>query len=247
MTAKPFMLRRGPIAVAFLLFFLIPSGSTSGGETDATAIADEDQLRIAREIQNVCFANYPPDLIEAMSGHEGSVPEEVRMDPARRQKFFRTEEIVMKGLFYPSLLDDLLPALTAVVRPGMTFLDLGSGDGRVVFMAAHLGADATGIEYDRTLHRIARSARRNLTDHIEPGRARLLRGDFFKLDFSSYDVLFYFGKGSFSEDRLLEKIRTEIRDDAFFLFSFPPGILPEMTPIGIYGPVSVYRFDEGSR
>jgi SAM-dependent methyltransferase len=130
-----------------------------------------------------------------------------------------------------------------VVRPGTRFLDLGSGDGRVVFMAAHLGAHATGIEYERRLHRIARAARRQLTEYLETGRTRFVRGDFFDHDFSGYDVLFYFGRGSFGEDRLLGKIRTELRSDAILLFSYPPGDLPGMTRIAIHGQVSVYRID----
>ncbi len=231
------------IAPLFLFILSLHSSYSRSGEADTTPLADEHLLRVAHDIQNVCFAQYPPDLIEDMSGHEGPVPEEMRADPVRRQKFLRTEGIVRKGLFYPSLLDDLLPALTAVIRPGTTFLDLGSGDGRVVFMAAHLGADATGIEYDRTLHRIARAGRRELTDHFERGRAHLVRGDFFDHDFARYDVLFYFGRGSFGEDRLLEKIRTEIRADAVLLFSYPPGDLPGMSPIGIHGPVTMYRID----
>ena len=234
------------IGLLFLFIFSLHSSNPRGGEADATSLVDEELLRVARDIQNVCFAQYPPDLIKDMSGHEGPVEEELRADPARRQKFLRTEEIVKKGLFYPSLLDDLLPALTAVVRPGTTFLDLGSGDGRVVFMAAHLGADATGIEYNRALHRIARAARSELTNDLEPGSSRLVRGDFFDQDFSRYDVLFYFGRGSFGEDRLLEKIRTEIRPDAIFLFSYPPKDLPGMTPISIHEPVTVYMVDPGT-
>ncbi len=241
-------LRRHRAMIAPLCLFILSLHSidSRGGEADTTPPEDEHQLPVAHDNQTVCFAQYPPDLIKDMSGHEGPVPEEIRADPVRRQKFLRTEEIVGKGLFYPSLLDHLLPALTAVIRPGTTFLDLGSGDGRVVFMAAHLGADATGIEYDRMLHRIARAGRRELTDYVERGRTHLVRGDFFDHDFARYDVLFYFGRGSFGEDRLLEKIRTEIRAEAFLLFSYPPTDLPGMTPIGIHGPVTMYRVDTGT-
>jgi SAM-dependent methyltransferase len=196
-----------------------------------------------REIQNVCFATYPQKLIESMSGRPGPVPEEIHDDPGLRQKFLKSEEIVTKGLFYPSLLEDLLPAFTAVVRPGKTFLDLGSGDGRVVFLAAHLQAHATGIEYDRTLHRIARRARRQLTHLFEPERATLRRGDFFEADLARYDLLYYFGKGSYGEGRLIDKIRREIREDAILLLSYPQSPPPGFIPIAHYGAVTTYRVE----
>ncbi|OIO64432.1 hypothetical protein COY28_02200 [Candidatus Woesearchaeota archaeon CG_4_10_14_0_2_um_filter_57_5] len=41
-------------------------------------------------------------------------------------------------------------------------LDLGSGDGKVVLIAAALGMDATGIEHDKELHDIAESMRKKL-------------------------------------------------------------------------------------
>src|SRR5207245_944038 len=122
-------------------------------------------------IQTTCFDLYPEKLIRRMSGRPGPVPDDVKADPRKEVAYLKTEEKVAKGLFYPSILEDILPAFAAVIRPGMRFLDLGSGDGRIVFMAALLGAKATGIEYDAELHRIALEARQRLGDLVDPERA----------------------------------------------------------------------------
>ncbi|MFQ5876914.1 MAG: SAM-dependent methyltransferase, partial [Acidobacteriota bacterium] len=196
---------------------------------------------ILRRIQNTCFSEYPPEMVRRMSRTDGPLPEEIPRDPARRQKFLKTEETVERGLFYPSLLEDLLPSFEAILRPGARFLDLGSGDGRVVFLAALLGADATGIEYDRRLHRIARRSRARLEEILDTDRAVLRRGDFFDEDLGRYDVLFYFARGSFGEDRLLEKIRDEMRPDATLLISFPSGPPSGLSLIARYGDVHAYR------
>ncbi len=228
----------GRIALCALWIAASTLHSAAAAEPDGPAPA---LIRVAREIQNVCFSEYPDSLVRAMSGHEGPIPEDVREDPDLRQRFLRSEEIVAKGLFYPSLLDDLLPALSAAIRPGDRFLDLGSGDGRVVFIAAHLGARATGIEYDRALQRIARRARRRLAHLFEPDRAILRRGDFFREDLSRYDRIFYFGRGSFGEDRLLAKIRAEMRADALLLLYRYPGNPPGLDLVAAHGPVRILR------
>lgn len=73
------------------------------------------------------------------------------------------------------------------LKPGEKTFDLGSGDGRVVIMAAQkFGADATGIEMDPDLHKQS-------TDRIKSlgleKKARIILGDIAKQDFSSADML----------------------------------------------------------
>ncbi len=185
-----------------------------------------DLLDKVRQIQVVCFASYPADLVARMSGRKGPVP----------------EEVVAKGLFYPSLLDELLPAFEATVMPGVRFLDLGSGDGRVVFLAALLGAQASGIEYDRHLHRIALEARRRLEGIMPVDRAELRRGDFFRADLTTYDVIFYFGSGSYAEDRMLAKLGRDMHPGAILLLAHGPTVvIPDLIQIADYGPVRAYR------
>ncbi len=69
------------------------------------------------------------------------------------------------------------------LQKGEKMFDLGSGDGRIVLMAAEkFGADATGIEMDDSLH--AQSSeeirKRKLSE-----RARIVHGDIFLQDYSS--------------------------------------------------------------
>lgn len=210
------------------------------GPSDPRGSSDQTP-DIALQIQNICFSEYPPKLIRSMSKDADLPAGRLLSDPALRQKYLKTEEIVAKGLFYPTLLDEILPAFEAFVRPGVRLLDLGSGDGRVVFLGAHLGADATGIEYDSRLHRIARSCRKKVAGLLDIDRAHLVRGDFFEHDFGGYEVLFYFAKGSYGEGRLLEKLHREMADDATLLISFPAGPPSGFVMIGDYGNVYAFR------
>lgn len=73
------------------------------------------------------------------------------------------------------------------LKKGEKMFDLGSGDGRVVIMAAKkFGADATGVELDKSLYKqsSAEIKRQNLQS-----RARIINGDIAKQDFSSADLL----------------------------------------------------------
>lgn len=73
------------------------------------------------------------------------------------------------------------------VKPGDKVFDLGSGDGRVVVMAAQkFGADATGIEMDADLWK--QSMERIKSLGLEK-KARIIRGDIAKQDFTSATML----------------------------------------------------------
>src|SRR5882762_11893973 len=67
------------------------------------------------------------------------------------------------------------------LKPGEKMFDLGSGDGRIVIMAAQkFGADATGIEFDEALYN--QSSDRIKTLGLSD-RARIIHGDIFKQDY----------------------------------------------------------------
>src|SRR5579864_8671829 len=73
------------------------------------------------------------------------------------------------------------------LKSGDKMFDLGSGDGRIVIMAAgKYHADATGIEMADDLYR--QSMQKIRTLGLEK-TARIIRGDIFKQDYSSADMI----------------------------------------------------------
>jgi len=75
----------------------------------------------------------------------------------------------------------------AELKPGEKMFDLGSGDGRIVIMAAQkFGADATGVEIDPDLWKQSMDRIKSLG--LEK-RARIILGDVLKQDYSSADVI----------------------------------------------------------
>jgi protein-L-isoaspartate O-methyltransferase len=73
------------------------------------------------------------------------------------------------------------------LKAGEKMFDLGSGDGRIVIMAAQkFHADATGIEMDKDLYKQSTEKIRKLG--LEKN-ARIINGDLFKQDYSSADLL----------------------------------------------------------
>jgi protein-L-isoaspartate O-methyltransferase len=73
------------------------------------------------------------------------------------------------------------------LKAGEKMFDLGSGDGRIVIMAAQkFHADAVGVEMDKDLYRQSTDQIRKLG--LEK-TARIINGDLFKQSYSSADLL----------------------------------------------------------
>lgn len=73
------------------------------------------------------------------------------------------------------------------LKAGEKMFDLGSGDGRIVIMAARkFKADSTGVEFDDSLYRQSSDRIRKLG--LAP-IARIIHGDLLKQDYSSADLL----------------------------------------------------------
>jgi protein-L-isoaspartate O-methyltransferase len=72
------------------------------------------------------------------------------------------------------------------LKPGEKMFDLGSGDGRVVIMAAQkFQADATGVEMDQDLWKQSTEKIKGLGLRS----ARIIRGDIATQDYSSADLI----------------------------------------------------------
>lgn len=85
----------------------------------------------------------------------------------------------------PSIVRKMLAA--SELKPGEKMFDLGSGDGRIVLMAASdFKADSTGIELDPSL---ARQSAEELRRKGLSATARIVEGDILKQDYSPADVV----------------------------------------------------------
>lgn len=73
------------------------------------------------------------------------------------------------------------------LKAGEKMFDLGSGDGRIVIMAARkFKADATGVELDDSLYKQSQERIESLG--LAP-MARIIHGDLMKQDYSSADLI----------------------------------------------------------
>jgi protein-L-isoaspartate O-methyltransferase len=73
------------------------------------------------------------------------------------------------------------------LKAGEKMFDLGSGDGRIVIMAAKkFRADSTGVEFDKDLYQQSMAKIRSLGLQ---NLARIIQGDIMKQDYSSADLI----------------------------------------------------------
>lgn len=114
----------------------------------------------------------------------------------------------------------LLSSFHDFLKPQARFIDLGSGDGRVVFLAALFGAKAYGIEYDARLIDISREAQKKLKDIIETDKVNFIQGDFLKHDLSQYDIM-YLCAGTNTLSELIKKVVREIKPGGVLISLYP--------------------------
>src|SRR5262245_57578585 len=130
-------------------------------------------------------------------------------------------------IHFASTPQPVVTAMLALARvgPDDTVYDLGSGDGRIVILAAQrFGARGVGIEIDPMLvERSRQTAREAAVDD----RATFIEGDFFTADISRATVVTLF-LSDFVNARLEAKLKQELR----------PGtrIVSHQFPIGRWKP-----------
>lgn len=96
----------------------------------------------------------------------------------------------------------------AGVRPGEVVYDLGSGDGRILIIAAkEFGARGVGIEIRKDL--VEESLKRIRILGLDQA-IRIIHGDFFQVDISEADVVTLYLLTSVNE-RLRPKLEKELR------------------------------------
>ncbi len=99
----------------------------------------------------------------------------------------------------------------AEVKPGEIVYDLGSGDGRILIIAAlEFGAKAVGIEIRKDL---VEKSRRKVKELGLENRVKIIHGDFFEVDISEADVVTLYLLTSVNE-KLRPKLEKELKPGA---------------------------------
>ncbi len=143
-----------------------------------------------------------------------------------------------KGFWNPAIDAEVFEAFSKLgLNRYKSFLDLGSGDGRVSLIASLFVPRAEGVESDAELHRVAEGMKQKLN----VPNAKFHHNDFFMHDISSYDALFINPDTHFSRG-LEQKLLMEMRGDLIVLgHHFHPQPLPKKSQIEINGSLfSVY-------
>ena len=92
-----------------------------------------------------------------------------------------------KGFWNASISDEIFEIFKKIdLEKFINFLDIGSGDGKVVLLASMFCENAEGIEIDSFLHDKAME----IKNKFRINNAVFHNKDFFTHDFSKYDVLF---------------------------------------------------------
>lgn len=128
-----------------------------------------------------------------------------------------------KGIWGAAITDHIFEFFKKIkLQNYKTFIDLGSGDGKVVLIASLFNIKATGIEFDKDLIDTSIKMRDELGLSAE-----FIKGDFLKQDLSHYDIIFINPDKGF-ELKLENKLLKEIKDTAkLFIYNniFLPNIL----------------------
>ncbi len=127
----------------------------------------------------------------------------------------------------------------AGVRPGETVYDLGSGDGRVLILAAReFGARAVGVEIEPLRAFLSQRALRLRRLH---DRARVIRANLFDVDLREADVITVYLLPK-ANARLAPKLRRELKPGArVAALAFT---LPDWEPAVREGEIYVYQVSD---
>lgn len=92
-----------------------------------------------------------------------------------------------KGFWNASISDDVFELFKKLKLDSYrNFVDLGSGDGKVVLIASLFGVNAHGIEVDDYLHNVATTMKKRFSIR----NAKFFKKDFLDHNLSNYDFVF---------------------------------------------------------
>ena len=134
----------------------------------------------------------------ALAGAWAALAQEKKQPAGKLAPYYPTPPLVVERMLQ-----------FAAVKPGERLFDLGSGDGRIVIMAARqFQADATGVEIDEQL--VKESSARIHSLGLD-GKARILQGDLLQQDYSPADVLMIYLLPS-ANDKLRPILERQLRN-----------------------------------
>ncbi len=137
--------------------------------------------------------------------------------------------VLLRGAPYvPTLEKQALAALELLdLKPGQTLLELGSGDGKVLVLAARVGLNVVGVELNPFLVVVSWLRTRRYRKQV-----RVIWGDFWRVDWPECDGVF-----TFLLDRFMGKLDARMQQVKKPLVSFAfkvPGRKPDAQKMGVY-------------
>ena len=130
--------------------------------------------------------------------------------------------------YIPTKMENIRKILKlAGVKKGKKFYELGSGDGRVVFEAAKLGADSIGIEQSWLRILYSRYKARKLTLHLRGVHRgvhiNFYHNNIFHRNYQEADIVYIYLLQK-AVNKLEEKLRRELKKEAIVItqtYHFP--------------------------
>ncbi|MBS3128131.1 class I SAM-dependent methyltransferase [Candidatus Woesearchaeota archaeon] len=156
------------------------------------------------------------------------------------QSLFKTGKLPLRstqvGFWGPAVHDEIWDLFIGYLNLYQTksFLDLGSGDGKVVLLAS-LFTKAHGIEYDEQLHHVAQ----HMANHFKLP-ATFIQGDYMHHNLSTYDLIFLHpDKHDLAlEKKFLKELNGKL---VVYGYEFHPQSLKKIRSFRIGGtPVAIY-------
>ncbi|KAI8892580.1 hypothetical protein BC833DRAFT_611258, partial [Globomyces pollinis-pini] len=130
----------------------------------------------------------------------------------------------------------------AIQKKELRFVDLGSGDGRMVLQAARLEGypfkfiESVGLEYNPTLYFFSTIRSRIFNRQLK--NTQFVRADFWKYNIQRFDVAMIFGI-PVDMVKFGQKFEQEMKKDSLVLTNKFP--IPGWTPLITYNEISIYQ------
>ncbi|MBD3425855.1 MAG: hypothetical protein GF409_01335 [Candidatus Omnitrophica bacterium] len=194
-------------------------------------------------VNGICYVlgadPYRVTLKDVLDGPGGNITadEEVALidnyyRTGEKNKTIITSKATANGaIFISSRTADLALIARTFLDSEKTALDLGSGSAKGVAVFSRYAGRAKGIEQDARLHEQAVECLKTLSANMDMTNAEVAKGNFFREDFSSHDLIYIFWplyKRKFEErirQKLEEKLLRELKPGAVFVMNNPlPGV-----------------------